>query len=315
MFDQEINVSVPDQFGLSQKQLNCLQLAGKELLKESGRQDLIEIFISPLDCEISGIGIKNEPPLNWNRGVRLEAVSSESISVSQIQEIFQQQRHCFLYFNGELAPFSSFYKQFPVRHWLMIYDIEDQYFSTFDDSGHRDFYQGVIGKIPIPLCQQLIEENVVLQLAFIKEEVPESEWKHEFLELMRASVLNMRQHGWENLQLFYDRLSRLEVEEMVGRLNELDYTVFFFKKPRELLSLTWQRKLVPQLFSQGKIEHLLREICKHWNIISGYILKWKYVKSRDYRTPILRNLSAAIQLEQAFVSQIEKLLNAEGVRS
>ncbi|NBI29824.1 hypothetical protein [Chengkuizengella marina] len=301
---KEVNWKLPSKLGISHKHLNCLQLCVNEWLQQKGRKSLIEVFIIALNCELDGIKIKNEPS-GFNRGIKLHK-RHYSYDPALIKELMDKVGHCLIEFDSSYAQFSSYYNDISIPHWSMIFDYDDLSYDLLDDSGIATYFTYNKGTVPKKLIHDLMNPTSLKSISYVEMTKPTVSWEEEFHEIVLQSISNMESYGMNNLHWFFDHFGRNYSDYPSQK--ELDYVVYFFRKPREVLFLAWKNGLLPEQYQTESLGYILVQLTQAWGIVAGYVLKWGVSKVNNYNDKMKQYLQTCIQLEEKLLSYMKEAI-------
>jgi len=295
----------PDEFGLSERTLDCKQLAVKEVLRWQGETRFIPIYLNSFDCLYSGGIIKrNEPQLQNGHLIQTIAPGNGESLRHSIQRVYEREGYCLLFYQASQMPLSAYYGKYRVTHWSLVIGMHHDHVTVLDDAGIAPYFTGYMGRVSNDLFfASLQDPSIQLGLGWIsKEKVGEaSDWDSQFLTLMKQSAHNMIAGAQiEALKQFFDDLEQTETSVLVSRLEVLEFHINYYRKLRELWLHAVHASEVPTPYFQSEWIEELTYICKCWSLVMGVIMKWKRQPHKDYKDKLMDYLWDTYRNEQQF---------------
>jgi hypothetical protein len=307
LFAKGIDWRFPDEFGFSERNLDCKQLAVKEILEWKGEINLIPVFLNPFDCQTKGVLLRRSEP-TLQRGFEILNITPHNPAQMDllIQSLIDAEGYCLIYFNAYHMPFSSYYQMHEVIHWALVVSYDQEKVTMVDHAGNETYYKGYIGEIP----WDIFKENWVKAndggVALVKRaSAQQEEWEACLYHLLEASYYNMHEKkGLQQLHQWIEVINQMHLEKLIQKLNRIEFDVQYFRRLRELWMLAVNHKKIPRpLYKSGWVEELY-EACTSWSLVMGVLMKWKRQPKRNYREKLIYYLKQAHEYEEKMIEEI-----------
>ncbi|PZD96815.1 hypothetical protein DNH61_06350 [Paenibacillus sambharensis] len=297
-----------DRFGLSEKTLDCRQLAVNEVLKWKGETEPLRVFLNAFDCTHSGLKLRRSAPelgAGWQLDMQQE-LDAERIR-RKIIETFCREGYCLIYYQAYHASFLKYWHAHDVEHWSLVIGCDEGGITLADEAGAPDFFRGHIGFVPWAVIFDSWQLMSAGGIATVTGGSDRGDWDIEFLSLVRQSVNHMRGGGLACLHSFVQAVSGAPLDELIPSLEQLEFDIHYFRKLRELWQLAVQQSVVPGRFMQPEWVEELFYVCKCWSLIMGVVMKWKRQPERDYRLKLVDYLHQTWRNEQRLFESMASL--------
>ncbi|MGA5691436.1 hypothetical protein [Cytobacillus pseudoceanisediminis] len=319
LLQHNINWRFPDVNGLSERTLDCKQLAVMEILRWKGIDQIIPIFMNPFNCVLEGITLKRkEPKLQMGWVVNEMNLDSENDIKEKVQSVFDNNGYCILYYKAFKMPLSSYYNIHDITHWSLITKSTNEELVIFDNTGTGEYFKGLIGTVPWDTFLEYWKEagEGIATVINPSQDFSEKEWNKIFLEIVEESIKEMIEHnGLSNLFNFIKEIEKLPTTSVIRELEKFEFSFNNFRRIRELWLLAVERKFIPkQYIMSGWVEELM-DLCKAWTLVIGLILKWKRQQHKDYKEKLCDFLWEVYENEKRFFDELSALVRSEGFDS
>lgn len=295
---EKVDWRFPDEYGLSERNLDCLQLSILEVLKWRGETHPIPIFLNALDCKSEGLLLRRSLPV-LHRGWKL--IQYPRLDEERMQHLLRSlidgEGYALVHYKAFHAPFSAYYHKHDVVHWALVIDVDEEHVHVVDDAGSETYFQGYMGKVPHALFFGTLAGagqggTAILQ----KSAVAEPEHEH-LASLIRRSAEQM-ESGLAHLSAFAAQVADTPSEELVGKLAMLEFDIHYFRRLRELWKTAAERGVIPESLLRDELTAALQHTCELWSYVMGVLMKWKRLPQRDFRDKLLSLLHQALQAEE-----------------
>ncbi len=300
----------PDHFGITERTLDCRQLAIHEVLKWKHEAEPIRIFLNAFDCKNIGLKLRRKAPeleMGWQHE---DTVCVDPGSLKQmICHAFKQEGYCLLFYEAFEAEFLRYYNVHQVEHWSLVVDCNDKGITILDEAGAKSFFHGHVGTVPWSVLFSSFNRMNRYGLSTLFKTEAKIDWDHSFSSMIAASVERMFEEGLQCLGLFIDEVSLCPLKQLVSELESLEFDVHYYRKLRELWQLAVVRSVVPAQYLKSEWVEELFYVCKCWSLILGVIMKWKRQPHRDYRYKLVDYLRQTQENEERMFAGMAKLFN------
>jgi hypothetical protein len=304
-----INWRYPNEYGLCDRNLDCLQRACMEVLRWKGERNLIQIFLNPFDCKYTRLKLRRkEPQLQQGWGLIKQEIIDKSEVERLIRSVVLQEGYCLIRYNAYYMKFSSYYQLYDINHWSLVVGFDDEHIILADHTGSSAYFQGQIGRITWEDFNRDWEQNRNGIVAFLAHLGEAEEWDLSFLRLIKTSVMEMTElAGADRFSNFIRDMEELPVEEIRDNLDRLEFDMYYYRQLRELWKTAAVNKVVPpSLYKSGWVEELT-SVCMCWSLIMGVVMKWKKQIDKNYRSKLVDYLHQLDETERSFFGQLERL--------
>ncbi|MGM1049391.1 MAG: hypothetical protein ACQEXX_25090 [Bacillota bacterium] len=298
----------PDEYGLSERTLDCQQLAVHEVIKWKGEQDPFSIFISPFDCKAENINlIRSKPTLNGGWEINQLSQSKNEDIRHYLGSIIRSEGYALINYQAFFIPFCTYYQKFNIKHWSLVIDCDDTSVTLVDTAGINTYFTGSIGVIPWDI---LIGnwENSEGSIAILGCTTERKELNAElfYKKLAAESYSRMvTQDGLTNMEKAFDLLGEISLQDLTSNLERLELDYHYYRRLRELWKTAVLKKAVPaNLIKAGWVEELF-SLCKSWSLIMGVLMKWKRQPDRDYRKKLLAYSLQTLESERNLAFELK----------
>ncbi|WP_127531407.1 hypothetical protein [Paenibacillus kobensis] len=298
----------PDKHGLCNRNLDCKELAVKEVLSWKGEPEPTRVFLHPWDCEHRGFLLRRtEYPLEHGWRVNSHAISDRQPLIQFITQAVQDEGYCLLYYKAFNKPFCSYYQRHDIIHWSLVIHCEEDGIWLFDDKGNHPYFSGSLGFVQ---WDHLVSEWGVGEGVALLDYDPDRRESSmsQLRRLSEFSVIGMaEQGGLHQLRTFINELSRKAPEELIPELERMEFDVHYFRRLREV----WKSyALQNNLFSdEGK--NLLHSVCRMWSLVIGVIMKWRRQPHREYQSVMIGHLYNAHEQEVRWIRYLSEWEGSE----
>ncbi len=294
----------PDEFGLSERNMDCLQLSILEVLKWKGETQPIPIFLNAFDCKSEGLLLRRSLP-TLHRGwklIRYPQLDRERMQ-HLLRSLIDGEGYALVHYKAFHAPFSSYYHKHDVVHWALVIDADEEHVHIVDDAGSEDYFVGYMGKVPNDLFFETLAatgNGGVAILLKSDDAVPEAE---HIAALIQQSVHQM-EAGLVSLSSFVGQVEQTSSVALAEKLAMLEFDIHYFRRLRELWKTAAEQGVIPQELLHAELMEALEQVCETWSYVMGVLMKWKRLPQRDFRDKLLSLLEQAVlaekSLQQAF---------------
>ncbi|WP_128895436.1 hypothetical protein [Longirhabdus pacifica] len=298
---EKIDWRYPDEYGFSERNLDCLQLSILEILKWKGESNLFPIFLDAFDCRADGLLLRRTLSC-LQHGFKM--IQYPSLSREQTPHLLRSfmdgEGYALVHYKAYYAPFSSYYKKHDVIHWALIIDMDEEYITIIDDAGSSAFFTHHMGKIPTSLFFDTFTDPIVSGgMAIVREtEVTMSDADHINKLLQQSVKQMMHQDGLQQLQAYVHTVSQTSSTELISHLDMLEFDIHYFRRLRELWSTAIEQRVLPNNNHLQPLAILLQQVCQSWAFIVGLLIKWKVQTNKDYKPKLVSLLHQVLDDEQ-----------------
>ncbi|GIQ69328.1 alpha/beta fold hydrolase [Xylanibacillus composti] len=294
----------PDEFGLSERNMDCLQLSILEVLKWKGESNPIPIFLNAFDCKSEGLLLRRSLPV-LHRGWKL--IEYPRLDRERMQHLLRSlldgEGYALVHYKAFHAPFSSYYHKHDVVHWALVIDYDEDYVHMVDDAGSEASFQGCLGKVPNALFFDTLAAAGNGGMAILQQSTSSVEEGGHIAGLLRKSVSQM-EAGLASLSAFVDRVAETPAAALAEKLPMLEFDIHYYRRLRELWKTAAERRVIPDELLQDDLPEALHQVCEAWSFVMGVLMKWKRLPQRDFRDKLISLLREAVRaegrLQQAF---------------
>ncbi|MEC0246719.1 hypothetical protein P4H65_13070 [Paenibacillus chitinolyticus] len=304
----------PDESGLSERTLDCRQLAVKEVLRWKGADELIPVFLTPFDSTGHGLLLRRSEP-RLQRGWGLETCHPEFPEEMEglLRSVFDREGYALLFYKAFDMPFSAYYGIHDVIHWSLVTDFDETHITLLDSAGAPSYFDGMTGRIPSGLFFEAWTDRqpVTSGAAFVTGAAPpfERNWEDEFAGIVRQSVTNMGTD--ERLEQFIREFETAPLGDLTAHLDQLEFDLHYYRRLRELWLLAALRGAVPARYLKPAWVEELTYVCRCWSLVLGVLMKWKRQPDRDYREKVLAYLRQTLDNETSFFEALAEMAGEE----
>ncbi|GAA4726405.1 hypothetical protein [Brevibacillus fulvus] len=305
----------PDQYGLSERALDCRQLAISEVLKWQGETEVIPLFLNPFDCSAHRLVLRRSEP-NLQRGWRIVPYSTPSVRDFRplIRSLLDEKGYALIFYKAFYMPFHSYYGIHDVVHWSLVVDSDEEQLTLVDSSGTDAYFSGYVGKIPWRLFLEASAMGGAAGAATIlRPNGTQASWPEEFHQIVNASLAAMlEQGGLAQLAEFIIELEQTSTGRVVKELERLEFDLHYYRRLRELWKVAAEQRAIPAVYLREAWMEELQMLCRAWSLVVGLLMKWKRQPERDYHQKLVNYLWQTYANEQRFFAELGKL--AGGIR-
>jgi pimeloyl-ACP methyl ester carboxylesterase len=307
---KKVDWRFPDEYGLSERNLDCLQLSILEVLKWKGETDPIPVFLNPFDCHSGELLLRRSLPV-LHRGWRLiqyPALDKERLQ-HLLRSVLDGEGYALVHYRAIQAPFSAYYEKHDVVHWALVIAYEEDHILLVDDAGSSVYFNGYIGKIPCSLFFDTLDAAKEGGVAILQKSAETMPWKDRLIGLLQQSVNQMTaEGGLAKLTAFVNHVEQASARKLVESLDMLEFDIHYYRRLRELWKTALERGAFPDDVPQTGCAEALHQVCQTWSYIMGVIMKWKIQRERNYRTKLIGLLRQAAQEEQQLFQTMASML-------
>lgn len=280
------NWKLPNEFGLSERTLDCLQLAVMEALKRKGCRDLIPVFLNPFDCIRIGLSVRRSEPM-LQGGFSLVRFSAPDAGALQdvIRYVLEREGYCLLYYQTWDHALSAYRHKYDLTHWSFITSVSESQLTIVDAAGAPEhFAQGNTAAISWDVFISAFEQTRNYGVGYIQYEQPAATpWEEQLNRILRMSVHRMLDDGGlEQLREFAEKLENAPQADIVQQLERLEFELNYYRKLRDLWKVAVFRDIIPKKQLHAGWLQALMDSGECWSLVIGLLMKWKRQPSRDY---------------------------------
>ncbi|CAM4434942.1 hypothetical protein [Paenibacillus tarimensis] len=296
------NWRLPNEFGLSERTLDCLQLAVMEALWRDGGQKMIQIFLNPFDCIRVGLSLRRSEPA-LQAGYQLVRFSAPDAGALEevIRYLFEREGYCMLFYQTWEHELSAYRDKYNLTHWSFITDVGDTELMIADSAGHPDYFaRGTTAIVPWRDFRAAFERTRNYGAGYVRQEAGCGEpWPELLDHLLQASVHNMREWGGlQQMQEFAEKLEGTSVSELVLQLESLEFELNYYRKLRDLWKTAVFKQVIPRDRTHAGWVQALMDSCECWSLVMGVLMKWKRQPERDYKDKLVHYMWEVYDREQ-----------------
>lgn len=305
---QRVDWRIVNEAGLSERQLDCFQLAVMEILRWKGESNLVEVFINALDCRVNGLQLRrSEPVLRMGWGVNGKNSFPVKLLESMISASIIENGYCLLHYDAYNIPFSSYYQTHRIKHWSLIVGMGDGEMTLLDLAGNPKWFNGTVGKVPLDALRRAWQCSTDFGVAVITRMAANDPkaWENEARRVVRSSIHSMKvDRGLDHLRIFIDALASRHASELVPQLDVLSFDIHYYRKLRELWKTAADHQIIPEKLRSHALQSLLHRTCKCWSMIMGGLLKWKRQPQRYSKDHIIGYFEEALKTETLVIQEL-----------
>lgn len=309
-FHGNIEWRFPDELGLYDRNLDCKQLAIKEILKLHQERNIPRVFLNPFDCRHEGLKItRKEPKLNRGWKIKEFPEISPLKVIELIKNTFFQHGYCLIYFDAYNIQFSSYYQKHDIVHWSLVTYIDDTHITLVDMAGDKKYFDGNTGKIQLSEFQKIWWDCKNGGIAYIwKDQYSKSNWENEFNQVIQTSVNSMlNTGGLDHFESFITNLKETDIDLLRKKLESMEFEIHYYRRLRELWKLAAFRGDIPTKFKKASWIEELIDSCTHWSLVMGILMKWKRQEHRDYQVKLVDYFEQILMIEKRLFLELTKV--------
>lgn len=292
-----------DLYGLSERTLDCQQLAVKEVLQWQGYADIIPVFMDSLSCHFDGNALKRKSSAIRGYSVVVQNTSAEDELRTTVTDLFNKQGYCLIQYPASEASFSSYYNKYSITHWALVVGVQADSVTLMDTTGTSPYFNGPIGNVPwelLPLHDCFA--------AIVRQEGSPGNWENDFVRLVKDSIVEMNDNGLHNLHQYITYISGHSGLELVPKLERMELEVHSFRQVRELWNTAIRKQVIPiDYMLAGWVEEV-EYLCKAWSLVMGVLMKWKRQPERNYKQKLIDYLLPTYKSEKLLINELEQIL-------
>ncbi|MEK3788525.1 hypothetical protein [Paenibacillus sp. FSL K6-1230] len=302
---------IPDEYGCSERNLDCRQLCALEVMKWKGEKNPVSIFLDPFNAVSDRLMLRRaEPVLHhpWKL-TAFPALQDDKLQ-HLVRSIFEIEGYCLLYYKAVNVPFSAYHGKHDVIHWLLLADLTDTQVTVIDDTGLPPYFDGYQAVIPNHIFFPALQASGHAGAAILRhQEEPATDLGLEwFPKLAAQSATQMLQDGGlDSIAHFADALEQAERAELLESLEQLEFDVHYFRKLRVLWDTAVEQKNIPERYLKPEWTSALKEACNQWSYAVGVLMKWKRQPERDYRQRLVGYIHDALAAEERLAQELKQL--------
>lgn len=310
--NRNIDWRFPDEYDLCERNLDCKQLAIKEIICWKGEKEVVQTFLNPFTCSYNPsllLRIK-EPELSL--GWYVKKIEASNNIQNDIRYMLKTEGYCLIYYKAFNMRYSAFYKTHEVIHWSLVIDSTDHYITLLDSSGSPSFFEKQVGKIPWEIFIEEWNNSNNGGLAYIYKNGTTNTWDDIFLQLIYQSYQYMIQDGGlEDLASYIQEIENTSEEMIIKNIQTLEFDINYYRRLRELWKVASLRKAIPEKYIHYAWIEELFAACTHWSMVMGLLMKWKRQPIKHYKLKLIDYLWKTYKLETNFINELASLIGVK----